>query len=98
MCPVYPGIRGKGSHECVLLIGLTGSISYMSCLSVRVVRDTPSTTTDDRIEQFIAAFNDLKWKFGQGINVQALIIAHRLDSALEGLSASGKIGSSSCVA
>ena len=61
------------------------------------MRDTPSTATDDRTDQFIAAFDDLKWKFGQGINVQALIVAHRLDSTLEGVITLGEMDPSSCV-
>jgi hypothetical protein len=36
-------------------------------------------------------------KFGQGINVQALIVAHRLDSTLEGIITSGEMGPNSYV-
>ena len=67
--------------------------------SVRVLRDTTSTTTDDRINQFMKEFDNLKWNFGQGINVQTWIIVHNIEndirqlgSALDEISASGKIG------
>jgi hypothetical protein len=71
--------------------------------SVWVLRDTTSTTTDDRINQFMKEFDNLKWNFDQGINVQTWIIVHnmgndirQLGSVLDEISASGTIGLS-CV-
>ena len=64
--------------------------------SVRVLRDTTSTATDDRINQFMKEFDNLKWNFDQGINVQTWIIVHNIEndirqlgSALDEISASG---------
>jgi hypothetical protein len=70
-------------------------------ISVRTVRDTTSTATDDRINLFVKKFDELKGNFDRGTNVQTLVIVHHIEqdvrqlgSTMEEISTSGQISPS----